>query len=120
MFPHFCASAFPPQVRKHFHDRYSLIEPDPSYPFLGISVTGVAFVSSSTLGFLLSAVILPSVVPHLGVPPALATGVGLLLALVSALGAYGIIRKFRIGGPRRRESPSQLWERHKCVIVRTG
>lgn len=38
------------KVRKHFSDLYSLVEPGPSYPFLGVSSTGVGLFWASTLG----------------------------------------------------------------------
>lgn len=40
------------KVRKHFSDLYSLVTPGPSYPFLGVSSTGVGIFWSVTLGLL--------------------------------------------------------------------
>lgn len=40
------------QVRKHFSDLYSLVTPGPSYPFLGVSSTGVGIFWGCTLGLL--------------------------------------------------------------------
>lgn len=40
------------QVRKHFSDLYSLVTPGPSYPFLGVSSTGVGMFWACTLGLL--------------------------------------------------------------------
>lgn len=40
------------KVRQHFSDLYSLVTPSPSYPFLGVSTTGVGLFWGSTLGLL--------------------------------------------------------------------
>lgn len=114
--PH-CALTIPenlefPQVRKHFDDLYTLVTPGPSYPFLGISTTGVGVFWSCTLGVLFGLLVTPSVVERAGVEGgAAAVGVGFVTVFGCMFAVYATVKVCRIGRPRRRETPSDEWRK---------
>ncbi|CAN0505982.1 unnamed protein product, partial [Ectocarpus sp. 12 AP-2014] len=99
------------EVRQHFSDLYSLITPSPSYPFLGVSTTGVGLFWGSTLGLLFGLLVAPSVVEYaeLGTG-ASAFGMGVCTVLLCVLSVYAIVEGCGIGRPRKRDTPLQEWE----------
>eukprot|EP00903_Cladosiphon_okamuranus_P011141 g10515.t1 len=100
------------EVRKHFSDLYSLVTPGPSYPFLGVSTTGVGIFWGCTLGLLFGVLVSPSVVEHadLGTGPS-AFGAGLVTVFLCMILVYATVEGCGIGGPRKRDTPLMEWEK---------
>ncbi|CAM9493415.1 unnamed protein product, partial [Ectocarpus sp. 4 AP-2014] len=100
------------EVRQHFSDLYSLVTPSPSYPFLGVSTTGVGLFWGSTLGLLFGLLVAPSVVEYaqLGTGTS-AFGMGVCTVLLCVLSVYTIVEGCAIGRPRKRDTPLQEWEK---------
>ncbi|CAM9791928.1 unnamed protein product, partial [Ectocarpus fasciculatus] len=99
-------------VRQHFSDLYSLVTPSPSYPFLGVSTTGVGLFWGSTLGLLFGLLVAPSVVEYaeLGTG-ASAFGMGVCTVLLCVLSVYAIVEGCGIGRARKRDTPQQEWDK---------
>lgn len=99
------------QIRKHFNERYSLVTPSPSYPFLGVSTTGVALFWGCSLGLILGLVVAPSAVTRMGMGDGVAAGgMGVVTVLGCMVAVYVAVDMMGMGGPRKRDTPAEEWE----------
>ena len=99
------------KVRDHFHSRYSLTVPDPSYPLLGVSTTGVAIFWASTLGVATGLLVTPSVVARTGVERHLvAAAIGPGCFFISVLSVFAVSKVCGVGEPRKRDTLQEKWE----------
>lgn len=105
----------PKKVRQHFHDRYSLTEPGLSYPFLGVSITGVAVFWAVTVGVTVGALLTPTFVTLCGLKTgrAAASVIGLIFFCLIVVGVFAMSKACGVGGPRKRDSPAEEWEKER-------
>lgn len=102
-------------MRKHFHDRYSLTEPGHSYPFLGVSIDGVALFWAMTVGVTMGTLLTPTLVRLCGLKAgevaATVTGLVFFCSIVAV--AFATSKAQGIGMPRKRDSPAEEWEKKR-------
>lgn len=94
------------------------MEPGPTFPFMGLSRKGVAVFWASTLGPLFAIMGAPSVVASFGLDTRHAAGASVLVILGCVGGVYASVICCRIGAPRPRDTPSQLWEKQRWGVLR--